>query len=228
MTFEILNSLNGLENKLMGYTALLSYRYLNLCVKSTPVSLLSTKVIIDGKESNLEKVAKVAVPNDTQLYLVPIEKTLIPHICKAVLLEHPEFKHEIQDASASGDGSQQMIVLTVPPVDKDRKDAILDMVDALYKDCDVRMKAEYDLTAAKISVSSLPLPEESRKEAKEELKKLYDNFVNAANQTKEDKVKEVNDAYAHYCEEHKEEESRTMEDREAKGTDSVFKMTLDQ
>lgn len=225
MTFEIYDTLTNLQRRFAGYLMLMTYRYSNLCVKSDPSAMLSTNVIVDEAEQTIEKVAKVAIPNSYQFYLLPLDNCLIPAICKGVLAEHPEFRQEIQDDPDSE--GMKMVVLTVPPVDKNRKDAMLDMVDALYKDCDLRMKADFDIAAAKATALALPLPKETQDETKDEFQKMYDQHVEMAKTAKEDKVKEIEEAYAHFCEENDKEEKKAQEESDSKGEDNMFKMTLD-
>lgn len=230
MTFQILNIYNDLSGRLYGYYILLSYRYLNLCVKPEPASLLSASVNIDEEQYELEKVVQVAMPDDSCLQLVPMDNSLIPNICQAILLEHPEFKLDVQDdLSAKKDDSPapKMIVLTVPPIDKDRKDALLDMVNALYDDCDKRMKFDFDIFSAKAGIASVTLPKESQDETKKEFEELYGSFVEKAKAQKDTKTKEIEDAYSRWCEANGRDEKKEMEDKAAKGEEAAFKMLLD-
>lgn len=221
-----------MEGRLYGYCALLGYRYMNICVKPEPVALLSTSVIIDNNPYELEKVVKVAKPDDTCLQIIPMDQALIPNILQAILLEHPEFKLDLVDNQSAKKESDdkpapKMIVLTVPPVDKDRKDAMLDLVDALYEDCDKRMKVDYNVAATKAGIVAISFPKETQDETKMAFEDSYNNFVEQAKKYKENKVKEIEDAYARYCEENNSNESREKEEKDAEGLESVFKMPLD-
>ena len=232
MTFQILDILNNMESRLYGYCALLAYRYMNICVKPEPVSLLSTSVIIDDKPYDIEKVAKVMLPDDKSLQLIPVEQSLIPDITQAILLEHPEFKLDIvDDPSAKRESDDafvpKMIVLTVPPVDKDGKKSMLDLVDALYQDCDKRMKLDFDVEAAKAGVAAITLPEETQKETKKAFEDSYNNFVEQVKKYRENKTKEIEDAYALWCEENGNNEKKEREEKEAENRDAAFKMALD-
>lgn len=232
MTFKILDILKDMEGRLYGYCALLGYRYINICVKPEPVALLSTSVIIDDNPYEIEKVAKVARPDDSCLQIIPMDQCLIPNICQAILLEHPEFRLDLVDdpgAKAESDDSPapKIIVLTVPPVDKDRKDTMLDLVNALYEDCDKRMKLDFDVAATKAGIAAISLPKETQDETKMEFENSYNNFVEQAKKYKENKIKEIEEAYARYCEENEANESKKKEEKDAEGQESVFKMPLD-
>lgn len=232
MTFQILDILNKMEDRLYGFCTLLAYRYMNICVKPEPVSLLSSKVIIDDNYYQLEDVLKVVKPDDSCLQLLPIDQLLIPNICEAILLEHPEFKLDIVDDPYTGKGSDdrpapKIIVLTVPPVDKDRKDDMLDMVNALYEDCDKRMKLDFDVSAAKAGMAAITLPKETQDETRKAFEDSYNNFVEQAKKYKENKIKEIEDAYKRWCEANEGDERKEKEDEEAKGRDAVYKMSLD-
>ncbi len=232
MTFQILDILNNMESRLYGFCTLLAYRYMNICVKPEPASLLSAKVMIDDNSYQLEDVLKVARPDDSCLQLFPIDQLLIPNICAAILLEHPEFKLDVVDdpyARKESDDSpaQKMIVLTVPPVDKDRKDDMLDLVNALYEDCDKRMKLDFDVSGTKAGMAAITLPKETQEETKKAFEDSYNNFVEQAKKHKESKIKEIEDAYKRWCEANEGDERKDKEDEEAKGRDAVYKMSLD-
>ena len=218
MTFEISNIINELQSRLMGYCALLTYRYMNLCVKAEPAALLSAEVNVGGAAYPLEKVASVAIEDNTRYRLYPMDKNLVPEIVKAMKEEHPEFKADI-------DG--ETIVFTVPPVDKDRKDALNDLVDALHKDCESRMKLDFGVSTAKVAVAVAALSKEEQDGAKEDLKKAYDGMVSRSGQLKDNKIKEIEAAYSAWCDEHEKNEEAKEEKARAEGLDNVFKMTLE-
>lgn len=232
MTFQILDILNNMESRLYGYCTLLGYRYMNICVKPEPVSLLSTSVIIDDNPYELEKVSKVVRPDDDSLQIIPVEQSLIPDITQAILLEHPEFKLDIvDDPSAKRESDDafvpKMIVLTVPPVDEDGKKSMLDLVNALYQDCDKRMKADFGVAVGKAGVAAITLPEETQKETKKAFEDSYNNFVEQVKKYRENKTKEIEDAYARWCVENGNNEKKEREEKEAENRDAAFKMALD-
>lgn len=204
---------------------------MNLCVKSEPASLLSSSVFIDDGEYELEKVIKLAKPDDSSLQLFPIDQVLIPNICQAILKEHPEFKQELVDnpfEKKSDDGSApKMIVLTMPPVDEDRKKDLLDMVNALHKDCEKRMEFEYTVFSASGGAAAITLPKETKEETKKEFEDTYKSFVDLAGKYKENKTKEIEDAYSRWCETNEGNERKEKEEEEAKGQDAVYKMSLE-
>ena len=227
MTFQILEIVKNLEKRLMGYCVLLGYRYMNLCTKAEPVSLLSATVVIDGNEYEIEKVAHAAIPDKMHIYLYPLDKTLIPYICAAMLKEHPEMKQDIIDDPDGGEKPGKVISLSIPPVDEDRKDALTDMVNALHEDCCKRMEMDYNVAVVEAAKVSMALPAETQDETKEELKKTYDSFRQNADKYKENKIKEIEEAYAALGEEAAKEEEQKKEEQDAKGLDSILKMTLD-
>lgn len=58
------NQYDQLYEKLKGYVAMLNFRYLNMCIKVEPASLIPVKVNIEGSEKNLEQVAMVTKKDD--------------------------------------------------------------------------------------------------------------------------------------------------------------------
>ena len=54
------NQYDQLHEKLTGYVAMLNFRFLNMCIKAEPASLIPVKVNIEGSQKNLEQVAMTA------------------------------------------------------------------------------------------------------------------------------------------------------------------------
>ena len=69
MTKDIALLLGELQKKLNGYVVLMSYHFMNLCVKSEPASLLPIMVDLNDRAYSLDKVCDVTQPNEYQLTL---------------------------------------------------------------------------------------------------------------------------------------------------------------
>lgn len=59
MTKDIALLLGELEKRLNGYVVLMSYRFMNLCVKSEPASMLPIQLELNGDTYNLDQVCDV-------------------------------------------------------------------------------------------------------------------------------------------------------------------------
>lgn len=184
-----------------GYIGLLSFRYMNLCVKAEIVSLLPVTVFIDGQETNIEEVANVNMPNEYQLGVYPKEPDQLPDIIAAIYEAHPEFKMEKKSTGDTEDESSQFVLYTMPEVDKDRHDLLMDAVKSLYDECRVRLKTiygEYQARFAELLVKVSPKEAEDAKKALDDLNdKCHDMVIDLLNK----KQDEIEEAYQRYLEE---------------------------
>ncbi len=209
--------------KLGGYSALLNYRFMNLCVKAEPVALIPVVVNSeDNEELSIEDVAFVLPKNDYQFEIIPKDIKQIFTICKGIREAHPEFKQEV--VAAEDDTrlynvteEEQHIICTVPEVNKDRHDFLLDAIKVLYDQCKVQMEkvnAEY---AAKLAPKLVGLPEEAIEEAKAGLEDTQQMYAKIRDEYLTNKQKEIEDAYQHYLEKIAANEAAEKERKAATG-----------
>lgn len=219
MKRAVAQQLDQLKAKLNGYVALLVYRYANLCVEANPIALLPVEVEVEGEMQRIEDVAKVAVQEKYHFAVVPnCEEDLYP-LGKAIMKTHPEFKQEVKtlDGYDEGDPEGQYLYYTMPEVNKDRRNAMLQAVDGFYDECVEKMsKAEQDCTTqlAKILADSSPAEQEKTAGM---VKQIVDQFNDMRDQNKEDKKKEIEDAYAEYQAKQAEKEAQQQEEQQEKG-----------
>lgn len=189
------------QKKMSGYIGLLSFRYMNLCVKAEIASLLPVIVFIDGQETNIEDVANVNMPNEFQLGVFPKEPSQLPDIIAAIYEAHPEFKMEKKSTGDTEDESSQFVLYTMPEVDKDRYDLLMDAVKSLYDECRARLKAiysEYQARFVELLVKVSPQEAEEAKKALDDLNdKCHDMVIDLLNK----KQDEIEEAYLRYLEE---------------------------
>lgn len=62
--------------------------------------------------------------------------------------------------------------------------------------------------------------------AKDELEGIYNTYVETRDKLKEDKIKEIEDAYQQYLKKHTEEENIRKEQADAKGEKAGFSMNM--
>lgn len=203
MRIAIESTIHEMEGRLNGFIALLIYRYANLCVKAQPMALLSAEIIDEELgPMNIEKVAAVVVPDEYHIRLVPFSPRYNFPLCKAIKKEHPEFKQELVAFENADDENQRYLVLTMPVVNKDRRDALLEAVDTLYDGCKAKMDktcADYRLKLEK-KIVVLPTDDE-RNEAKDALEAKIKTYQDMADLNKTEKVKEIEEAYQRYLDE---------------------------
>lgn len=188
------------QKKMSGYIGLLSFRYMNLCVKAEIASLLPVTVFINGQETNIEDVANVNMPNEFQLGVFPKEPSQLPDIIAAIYEAHPEFKMEKKSTGDTEDESSQFVLYTMPEVDKDRHDLLMDAVKSLYDECRARLKAiysEYQARFVELLVKVSPQEAEEAKKALDDLNdKCHDMVIDLLNK----KQDEIEEAYLRYLE----------------------------
>ena len=219
MRIAIKSFIHEMEGRLNGYVTLLIYRYANLCVKAQPMALLSAEIIDDEVGvMKIEHVAGVTMPDEYHLRLVPFDSRIIFPLCKAIKKEHPEFNQELVMPEDGADDEQRHLILTMPVVNKDRRDALLQSVDTLYDGCKAKMDktcAEYRLKLEK-KIVVLPTDDE-RNEAKDALEAAIKNYQGLVDTTKADKVKEIEEAYQRYLDEQTSKRNKADEAAAARG-----------
>lgn len=217
-----------MEGRLNGYLALLIYRYANLCVKAQPMALLSAEIIDEELGAlNIEKVAAVLVPDEYHIRLIPFSPRYHFSLCKAIKKEHPEFKQELVAPENSDDEDQRHLILTMPEVNKDRRDALMQAVDTLFDGCKTKMDktcADYRLKLEK-QIVVLPSDDE-RNEAKDALEAAIKNYQGLADTTKADKVKEIEEAYQRYLNELATKKAEADESAAARGDHAGHQMRV--
>lgn len=238
MRRSVYNLLREVQQKMSGYTVFMNYQFMHFGVKAEPAALLSVEVELGGESMNLEDVADVAIPEEDQFALIPKDQDSLFAICKAVAQAHPDYK--IEQKSMSGeegdpgetdadDGDNDKYVLcTMPEVNDDRHDAGMDYVKAVYEEMTAKIEAAnaaYDVKIAKQLVGAKP---EEIDEAKEELKKLYDQIMETCKSYREEKEKQIETAYQEYLTKKAESEKAESERQAARGEDKGSKLDLSQ
>jgi len=228
MRIAIESTIHEMEGRLNGFIALLIYRYANLCVKAQPLALLSAEIIDEELGAlNIEKVAAVVLPDDYHIRLIPFSPRYIFPLCKAIKLEHPEFKQDLVTPENTDDEDLRHLILTMPEVNKDRRDALIQSVDTLYDGCKAKMDktcADYRLKLEK-SIVVLPTDDE-RNEAKDALEAKIKTYKGLVDTTKADKVKEIEEAYQHYLDEQTSKRNKADETAAARGEHASRQMRV--
>lgn len=223
-----------MESKLGGYAALLSYRFMNLCVKAEPAALIS--VVIEGQEGdvlNLENVARARLANTYQYQIVPMTPDLLVPICKGMMKSHPEFKQEVVTPDDDNkiyptQENEKHLMLTVPEVNKDRYDFLMDAVQTLYDQCKVQMDKVNTSYSAKLVTKTAGLPKEEIDEAKEKMEKGQKMYSDLRDQYLSAKQKEIEEAYQKYLTEDKAKQDEADERAAARGENAGQQYRINQ
>lgn len=222
--------LGEVQGIMSGYATLMNYRFMNLCVKAEPASLLSLTVEYDSERYNIEKVAGVSQPNEKQLQVFPQSPELLPAICLAIAKTHPEFKQEIvnfepededgvlegvPESEAEADEEDKTILLTMPTVNKDRHDLLVTAVDGLYDETKAKIDVYFGVYAERLAAKLKHAAPEEMDEAKQGLESVRDEHKDLLKQCYESKKQEIEDAYQRYLTQQQTVETAQQEEEAA-------------
>lgn len=231
MNSFLLIQTDEVNRKMDGYIVLLSFRYMNLCVKAEVASLMPVSVIDDGTEFDIEEMADVAIANDYQMVVYPKYPEVLNQIIEGIAEAHPEFKLSIKkgrmtyanpDDTDDDDSDQKpktepvnldkfpagelgedntglFLVYTMPDVDKNRRDLLTAAVKSLHAECMMRIDSLY-AHHAEIFTNFL-MNATSIKDGdllKNRLTEIYDQHKERADMLRDEKLQEIDDAYARY------------------------------
>ena len=232
MNSFLLIQTDEVNRKMDGYIVLLSYRYMNLCVKAEVASLLPVNIIDEGTSYDIEEMADVAVANNYQMVVYPKYSEVLPQIIEGIAEAHPEFKMSIKkgrmtyanpddmdrdddsdvkpkkqpvnlDKFPAGelgdDNTGLFLVYTMPDVDKNRRDLLTAAVKSLHAECMMRIDSLFahhaeiftEFLASATSVKDGDL-------LKNRLQQIYDEHKDRADMLRDEKIKEIDEAYANY------------------------------
>ena len=214
-----------------GYAVMLQYRYMNLCVKAEPAALLSFTVTDDeGEETNLEEVASAGLANDYQFEIYPNDPKMVFAICKGIKEAHPEFKIDTrtEESDEEPEENQVVIVCTMPEVNKDRHDLLIEGVDTLYDQCKAKLDANHATYKTRLTAKLVGSSEDDIQEAEDELEKVYKTHDDICLEYKEEKVKEIEEAYQRYLDEQKKKQDAADERAAARGENAKTQYRVDQ
>lgn len=201
--------INEMKNKMSGYAVLLQYRYLNLCVKAEPVALLSISVVDnEGEEYDLESVALASKTNDYQFELYPHDQKMVFAICKGIKEAHPEFKVDTktEESDEASEESQTVIVCTVPEMNKDRHDSLIDGVGLLYDQCKAKLDANHAVYKTRLAAKLVGSSDTEVQEAEDKLEQVFKTHDDICMQYKEAEIKEIEEAYQRYLDKQKNQQ----------------------
>ena len=201
MKRSISNQYDQLQEKLKGYVAMMNFKYINLCIKADPISLIPVKVNVEGTEKNLEQVAMTAKKDDYRFWIVPKYDEDKDSICKGIAKVHPEFKQKedtlkIEGISEDGEAYDvHYIELTMPDVDDNRYNALKDAVDVVYQECKTLMEAAVSKAKAEIAFLSVGEPKEDIDGINKAVDNLNEKCEEQRDKLRDKKLQDIEDAY---------------------------------
>ncbi len=221
------------KSRLGGYSSLLSYQLLNLCIDAEPTAMLSFTVDIEDEELALEDVAQVFLPREDQFAIIPTTNDYILPICKGIKEAHPEFDINVKepegDEEQNDDEEQEQvkhIICTVPPVNKDRHDTLIDGVKTVCDATKTRMDTTYEELKVRMKIALVGASDDEINAGKKQLKSVYDRYNEYIQQQKESKVKDIDDAYERYQQQKAQQVQQQKEHEDATSKEAGKSMRM--
>ena len=242
MRSAVYSLLREAQQKMSGYAVYMNYQFIHFSVLAEPAALLAVEVEVDSVPMNLEEVADVAIPEDTQFALIPKDQSYLFPICKAVGKVHPDYKIEQKplngNSGESTDGGPESeeqdsgeedkyVLCTMPAVNKERRDAGMEYVKTVYDETISKLDMTQTAYTAKIGKLLLNAKTDEIDEAKEELKSLHDKHVEICKGYREEKEQQLDKAYQEYLQKESEQQSAEQEKQAARGQGAGKQMSMD-
>jgi len=198
MNNYVITEIDSAQKKMSAYVSLLSYRYMNLCVKAELGALMPVNVYLGDQVYNIEDVANVYSPDEFQFSVYPKNENNQQDIIQGIYEAHPEFKMELK---TSGGGSY--ILYTMPEVDENRHDFLQNAIKGLHEECGARLEAirvEFKESLLE-NLTKVGVSKDETDEALQALDELHERTQKMADQQLEQKQTEIDEAYQRYLEE---------------------------
>ena len=110
----------------------------------------------------------------------------------------PEEIDKMTDAEPDGDLNGLFLVYTMPEVDKERRDMLTIAVKGLHAECVERIDSVYTRHADNIVTMLTNTPPQEAETLKDALERVYHDNKEHADKLRDEKLQEIDDAYARY------------------------------
>ena len=220
--------INEMKSKMSGYVVLLHYRFSNLCVKAEPAALLSMTIMdLEDEQHNFEDVACAMIKDPCKMEIIPKDPKMLYNVCKGVLEAHPEFKQEIVTASDENrmdpdNKDEQHIICTMPEVNQDRHDLLMDNVAVLYDGCKSKINSCHDAYKVKMTSRLVGSTEDDIHEAENSMEEIFNKHIDMINDFRTKKEQEIEDAYHAYLDRQDADKAKQQEIADARGVGKGF------
>ena len=206
MKRSVINKFGMMESKLSGYVAQLNFRFMNLCVKAEPMSLLSARFNIQGEEKQIEDVAQVSKKGDYQFMAIPNFEDDMAPLAVGIALKHPEFKQEYGEETVNvvdeqGDPQSvkvKYLLLTMPEVDNNRYEALKTAVDAAYNQCKTQMEAVVQRAEPEIALLQEGEDQQDIDRVKAAIERLKKSYNDQREKLYDEKMKEIEEGHENW------------------------------
>ena len=133
-----------------------------------------------------------------------------------------------EESDGESEENQVVIVCTMPEVNKDCHDVLIDGVDTLYDQCKAKLDANHATYKTRLTAKLVGSSEDDIQEAEDELEKVYKTHDDICLEYKEEKVKEIEEAYQRYLDEQKKKQDAADERAAARGEKAKTQYRVNQ
>ena len=216
MNNYVITEIDSAQKKMSAYVTLLSYRYMNLCVKAELGALMPVNVYIGDESYNIEDVANIYSPDEFQFEVYPKNENNQQAIIQGVYEAHPEFKMEMKHDGGS------YILYTMPVVDENRHDLLQNAIKGLYEECCGRIDAIHAEFKSRMleNLTKVGVSKAETDEALQALDDLRQKSMNMADHQLDQKQNEIDEALVRY----QTEQAHQKEEDEAYDVTKGFRM----
>ena len=216
MNNYVITEIDDAQKKMSAYVTLLSYRYMNLCVKAELGALMPVNVYIGDESYNIEDVANIYSPDEFQFEVYPKNENNQQAIIQGVYEVHPEFKMEMKHDGGS------YILYTMPVVDENRHDLLQNAIKGLYEECCGRIDAIHAEFKSRMleNLTKVGVSKTETDEALQALDDLRQKSMNMADHQLDQKQNEIDEALVRY----QTEQAHQKEEDEAYDVTKGFRM----
>ena len=216
MNNYVITEIDDAQKKMSAYVTLLSYRYMNLCVKAELGALMPVNVYIGDESYNIEDVANIYSPDEFQFAVYPKNENNQQAIIQGVYEAHPEFKMEMKNDGGS------YILYTMPVVDENRHDLLQNAIKGLYEECCGRIDAIHAEFKSRMleNLTKVGVSKAETDEALQALDDLRQKSMNMADHQLDQKQNEIDEALVRY----QTEQAHQKEEDEAYDVTKGFRM----
>ena len=132
------------------------------------------------------------------------------------------------DNDSEDENQDKFIVCTMPEVNKDRHDTLLDGVNTLYDQCKGKLDTNHTVYKSRLTAKLLGGSEEETKEAEDKLEEVYNKHDEICLQYKDAKLKEIEEAYQRYLTEQANKQAEADEKAAARGENAGQAFNINQ
>lgn len=236
MRRAVLKEYELLGESLSNHSAVFGYRLKNLCVKAEEVSLLPIEVLIEGELQKLEECSVIGKPDEYSFMIFPKFDEDMVMIGQSIMVAHPEFKQEVKSmkvdtVDAKGDPAEadaRYILLTMPEVDDDRYDVLMDGTKVCYDQCKVEMEAAVAKADARFAELMALESEEDQEKLKNGIEALKKQWNDHRDNLYKEKQQEIDDAHNKWLTERDAKKQKMQEDEASHSDAAARSMKINQ